>query len=180
MTDAWQIIGFFGSCVADIPQVVPGAVQDPSGAFVVVVDIAESDADLRAQESLSLEKFRECLAFAEATMLPPYLWEPGAVLFVAEGALEYVSVWEAEVRMKAFVRDRRAEGYEALRRGDEQAALQSFDRARRVSNEREDIEQVVALVPDPRVGEFFSQALERQAVSYCATRSCETRLMRGA
>lgn len=159
MTDAWQIIGFFGSCVADIPQVVPGAVQDPSGAFVVVVDIANSDAELRAQESISIEKFRECLAFGEATMLPPYSWEPGAVLFVAEGALEYVSVWEAEVRMKAFVRDCRAEGHAALRWGDERAALHAFDRARRVSSEQEDIAQVVALVKDETVKALYAQAL---------------------
>lgn len=161
--DAWQIIGFFGSCGSDIPQVLPAAVRDPSGAFVVVVDIAEDDAELRAQESISLEKFRECVAFGEATTLPPYIWEPGAVLFVMGGALEYVSVWEAEVRMKAFVRNRRAEGHAALDQGNREAALQAFDLARCVSSEREDIEQVVALVPDEKTKAFFAQALVVQA-----------------
>jgi hypothetical protein len=92
-----------------------------------------------------------------ATPIPPVIWEPRAVLFLQEGILEYLSVWEAEFHLKRFIQARRVEGREALDRKDREAALQAFDRARRVSNEREDIEQVAALTLNLKVKEFFGQ-----------------------
>lgn len=159
MVDAWQVIGFFGSSAKDdVPKVLTAAVLDPSGTRVVSSDIADSDADLRRGESTSLARFQECVALDQATLIEPFLWEPGAVLFLREGTLEYLSVWEVEFHMKRFVQARRLEALAALDQGDRGAALQAFDRARRVSNEHEDIEQVVALEPDERVRAVFARA----------------------
>lgn len=161
---AWQVIGFFGSAgPTGIPRVLPAAVLDPEGASVVVIDVAESEADLRGCESLTLEDFRSCLASGEATALPTALWEPEVVLFAQEGVFELLPVVEAESRMKAFVDACRSEGQDALQRGDQGRALEAFDRARRVSNEREDIEQVVALALNEDVRTFFARQLMRRA-----------------
>lgn len=159
---AWQIVGFFGSCEwSEIPKVLTAAVLDPTEEFVVASDIAGNDTELREQEQMPREAFDECVAFGSATPLPPCLWEPEAVLLLVGGALDLVSLWEAEVCMNQFVQARRRDGQAALARGDRAAALDAFDLARRVSSEREDIEQVVALAPDPRVRGFFAQAFTR-------------------
>ena len=159
--EGWQIIGFFGSsALSSVPTVLTSAVLDPSGTRVAILDVGRNEADLRAAESMSLEDFRECTGFGSATPLPPVFWEPMAVLFLMDGGLEYVSVWEAEMRMRAFVQAHRSEGHRALDRGDREAALEAFDLARRVSNEPEDITRVAEL-GSPDVRAFFSQQLQR-------------------
>jgi len=159
--DAWQVIGFCGLCEPDgIPDVKPSVILDPAETYVVVVDVAESLDDLLAADRIPRSAFDGSAALAEVTRLPAFFWEPGAVLFSERGGIEYVSVWEAEARMWAFVRARRAEGLEALARGDREAALDAFDLARRVSNEPEDIARVANL-GSADVRAFFSPQLRR-------------------
>lgn len=160
MSDAWYIIGFFGSPARDtIPQVLTAAVLDPTEERVAISDIGGNEADLRKTEWMSLAEFQECLALGSATALPPVLWEPQAVLFLEDGALERVSCWEAEVRMNRFVRDMRERAERAVSGLNLVEALEFFDRARRVSQEEEDYRRCAELEPDPGIRNYFLAAL---------------------
>lgn len=147
----WQFIGFFGSsAVDDIPKVMPAAVLDPQGRRVVVIDIAEDEATLQHADYMAFAHFEECVADGAATKLEaPAAWEPRTVLLLVGGEIERLSVDEADARLVAFVRQQRIDGQAAIERGERELALACFDRARRVSSEREDIERVVELEPDP-------------------------------
>lgn len=158
--DAWHIIGFFGSPAQDtIPQVMTAAVLDPSGEHVAISDVGNNEADLRATEWMSLEEFQQCLALGSATVLPPVLWEPQAVLFLVDGTLELVSCWEAEVRMNAFVREMRERAERAVSGLNLVQAAEFFDRARRVSNDEQDIRACAELEPDPGIRTYLLAAL---------------------
>lgn len=155
---AWQVIGFFGSPAKDtIPKLLDAAVLNPSGTWVALSSLADSASDFDEGWSMMYSDFRR--GTENATRLDPFLWEPGSVLYLEDGVLELLSVWEAEVRMKAFVQQQRASGRTALDRGDTVGALEFFDRARRVSNEPEDIKAVATLEPDPEMQRFFRAAL---------------------
>lgn len=155
--DAWHVVGYFGRPSREIPLVLPMAVLDPSATLVVGADLID---DIEYASHMTVAEFVEYVATGVATLLPPFMWDPGGVLFAsAGGAVEWVSVWEAELLMKRFVAWHRMEGRSALVRGDREAALESYDRARRVSSEREDIEMVASLCPEPEMQRFFTSAL---------------------
>lgn len=162
MARTWQFIGFFGSpAVDDIPKVMPAALLDPQGKRVVVMDIAESEAALEDADYMSLAHFDECVSDGAATKLEAALaWEPRLVLLLVGGETERLAVKDADARMVAFVRQQRLDGEAALQRGERELALACFDRARRVSSEREDIERVVELEPDPVLKAIIKQPLE--------------------
>lgn len=132
------------------------ALLNPSATWVVGADVID---DVEYESPFTVAEFVEHVEIEVATLLPPFMWDRGGVLFApAGGAVEWISVWEAEQHMIRFVRERRAEGRAALERGDQEAALEAFDRARRVSNESEDIEMVASLSPEREVQEFFRSA----------------------
>lgn len=108
--DAWRVIGHFGSAVGDVPRVLPAAVLDPSGTFVVNSDVADNEAGLRTLASMAVSEFLSCVETGGASMLEPVMWEPGAVLLTVEGYVERLSVWEAELILNRFVREQRAVG----------------------------------------------------------------------
>jgi hypothetical protein len=163
MTGVWQFIGFFGSSsIDDIPKVMPAAVMDRQGRRVVVIDLAEDEATLEHADYMALAHFDECVADGAATKLAtPVAWEPRAVLLLVGGEIERLSVDEADSRMVAFVRQQRIDGDAALERGERELALACFDRARRVSSEREDIERVVELEPDPVLRAIIREPLDQ-------------------
>lgn len=155
--DAWHVVGYFGKPSDEIPSVLPMAVLDPSATQVVVADLID---DREYSSHITVDEFVACLKTEVASLLPPFMWDQGGVLFAsAGGAVEWISVWEAEQHMNRFVREQRAAGRAALERGDLEAALEAFDRARRVSNEPEDIEKVASLCPEPEVQRLFRAAL---------------------
>ncbi len=161
MASGWRFVGFFGSAaVDDIPKVVPAAIMDPQGRRVVVIDLAEDEATLQHADYMARAHFDECVADSAATKLDdPVAWEPRAVLLLVGGETQRLSVDEADARMMAFVRQQRIDGEAALQRGERELALACFDRARRVSSEREDIERVVELEPDPVLRAIIKQPL---------------------
>lgn len=161
MMDSWRVIGLFGSCESsDVPEIMPAAVLEPSEDLVVVSYLAETEEALWQEQSMTRDDFQRCVVLGSAVSLPWVIWEPGAVLLLVSGKLERVSVWEAEVRLRQFVEACRYESERALERGDLNAALESVDRARRVSNEPVDIRQVIALSPEVEVQEMFSRQLD--------------------
>jgi hypothetical protein len=155
--NAWHVVGYFGRPSSEIPLVLPMASLDPSATLVVGADLID---DVEYTSHMTLAEFDEYVATEVATLLPPFMWDRGGVLFAsAGGPVEWVSVWEAEFMMKRFVTRHRAEGRAALDRGDQKGALEAYDRARRVSSEREDIEMVASLSPEPEMQQFFTSAL---------------------
>lgn len=160
MTDAWYIIGFFGSPDRDaVPDVLTAAVLDPSGQRVAISDVAANEAELRATEWASLEEFQECVVLGSAVPLPPVLWEPFAVLFLMNGSLDLVSCWEAEFRMKQFVEKARSEAELALNEGNRERARELYWKARCVSQEEDDIQRCAELEPDPAIRTYLLAAL---------------------
>lgn len=159
-SDAWYIIGFFGSPARDsVPKVLTAAVLDPSGQRVAISDVANNEAELRKTEWMSPEEFQECLALASATSLPPVMWEPQAVLLLMDGDLERVSCWEAEFRLNRFVQAMRERAEQAVSNLNLEEARELFDRARRVSNDEEDAERCAELEPDPAIRTYMLAAL---------------------
>lgn len=155
--DAWHVVGYFGKPSSEIPLVLPMAVLDPTAMLVVAADLID---DIEYASQMTPAEFVECIATGVATLLPPFMWDRGGIMFAsAGGAVEWISVWEAELLMKRFVARHRAEGRTALARGDREAALEAYDRARRVSSEREDIEMVASLCPEREMRQFFTSAL---------------------
>lgn len=139
------VIAFLDTVPSTVPKVLDIIVQCEGRIF--------SDPYSDDPVEITQEEFDEWVRDGNMKPLPePLPWDDQHCFFERPGLpFTYETFEQVDRELLEFVYRRRQEGDEALRSGDREAALEAYDRARRVSNESDDYVRVWYLCgPDER------------------------------
>lgn len=158
VSEAWRVIGCFEpAMVREIPCVPAAAVRISDTSDVVYSITLRGEIESKG----TIQEFRECVDLGSAFRVDLGEWPPDHVLFIEAGALMpiWVTLDEADARLRAFVSQHIEEGHKALP-FDRELALKHFDLARRVSNEPLDVLRVCYLLEGEYQG-IWTEWLEK-------------------
>jgi len=99
-----------------------------------------------------------------ATRIEPIPWDNDKALYIAphRTEIEHRTYKDLDRDLNEFVGSARASGYDHLRKGNREEALNYFDRARRVSNELDDYVRIAFLEPNEMFKKLWLDWVARQ------------------